>query len=145
MFSKFVAAAFGLFSLASVSVAPAHASTVTLTFDGVTNTCGACGPGFPASIMEQGYTISGSPAVHGGSGSVHLDDGGSSFSNTVSFSGPSSFDVNSLDVIGNGSKFLSGSYTPLAYNNVTFQGFSQRRTGCQRHLFRLGSLADCLT
>lgn len=126
MFTRIIAATFGLLSLAFMSIAPAHASTVTLTFDGVTNGCGVCGPGFPASITEQGYTISGSPSTIGGPGSVHLDDGGSSFSNTVSFSGPSSFAVTSVDVTGYGSHFgfdTRSGFSSLAYNNVLFQGF----------------------
>ncbi len=123
MMSRVLATVLGIVSFFALATAPASAATVTLTFDGVTNTCGACGPGFPSSIMESGYTIGGSPSNQTGGGSVHLDGGGTSFSNFVSISAPTRFAVNSLDVTGYASHFLSSTDTPLAYDNVLFEGF----------------------
>jgi len=123
MFSKFATAILFPLSLMIFALAPAHASTVTLNFDNISNSCGVCGPGFPTSIVEQGYTIGGSPADHSGSGSVHLDDGGTSFSNFVTISNTAQFAVASLRVIGYGSNFLDGNDRALAFNNVLFQGF----------------------
>ncbi len=109
----------------------AHASTVTLTFDGVANPCGVCPPDFPESVVESGYTISGYPGHPGfsGSGYVHLDDGGSPFSDFVSFTGPSRFNVVQLDLFGLGSELLTPvdpmatDYTRTPYLNVVFKGF----------------------
>lgn len=124
---RLVAALIGLFTLGLVFATSVSASTVTLNFNGVTNSCGACGPGFPTSIVEQGYTISGSPSTLVG-GSVHLDDAGTSFSNFVSISATNLFSVSALDVTGYTSKFLDGNGAPLAFGNVLFQGF---RNGVQ--------------
>jgi hypothetical protein len=106
--------------LAAAAALPARATT--LTFDSVSNSCGVC-PGFPTSVSESGYTISGSPATFGGTGQVHLDDSGTSFSNYMAVTGPGRFSVSRVDIFGMGSALVDVNDQPLAYNNVWFQGF----------------------
>ncbi len=94
----------------------------TLTFDGVPqgNLC----PPNPESIVESGFTISNCPGWFTEPGEIHLDDGGSSFQNSVGFSSSLSFDATSVAIQGLDWNFfddLSNELVP--YDNLLFEGF----------------------
>lgn len=93
--------------------AEASAATVTLTFDGVPS---AGGTG-PATIVESGYTISGTPDSYVTPGTVHLDDSGTGLNSWVGISGPVPFNPIQVDVTG-----LTGGLG-VTYDNVYFEGY----------------------
>lgn len=113
-------------ALASLALA-APAGAVTLTFDSLPQ-----GPGlFPATIIEQGVTISADPASDGllweiNPGTIHLDDGGTANTAWVTFATGGIFSARSMDAIGlSMASFVDDGeeVTPVPYDNVLVQGF----------------------
>jgi hypothetical protein len=113
-------------SLASatlVALSTSATNAVVLTFDGVPNGEIGCPPN-PTSIVESGFTISNCPGWFIEPGEIHLDDGGSSFQDSVGFSSSRPFDAISVAIQGLGSSFLDLDSDELVpYDNVLFEGF----------------------
>ncbi len=122
---KFSAVLAVYLSLAGV----AQAATITITLP-LEPPLGVGPYGGADSYVEQGVTVSGHPGKFGSGTGIHLDDGGTSYSNYIGFSYARTFDAVSVDIQGLGQALFvvnsgqSGlNWLPIAYNNVLFQGF----------------------
>ncbi len=108
-----------LLVVAALILAPSvsFGSTVTLTFDDLPSG----GDTGPREIVEKGVTIGGYSSSFE-SKSVHIDDGGTSWSDYVDFSTGAKFDILSVDILGLGQELYRND-TPKRFKNVLFEGF----------------------
>lgn len=112
-----------LVSAALIALSPIAANGATLTFDGVPEGGIGCPPN-PSSVVENGFVISNCPGYFIEPGEIHLDDGGTGFMSSVSFSASLPFDAESVAIQGLDWNFVDfDSNEPVPYDNVLFQGF----------------------
>jgi hypothetical protein len=107
---------------AFIALSPIATSGATLTFDGVPEGVFGCPPN-PSSIVESGFVISNCPGYFIEPGEIHLDDSGTEFQNSASFSANQPFDAESVVIQGLGWNFFDSDFSALSYDNVVFQGF----------------------
>lgn len=107
----------------ALSVSTAHAATV-IGFDGL-----PIGDTVPATYVESGVTVAGSPGSYTRAGAVHMDDGGSFYAKTIQITTGAAFSALGVDIFGLGQNSFVfddelGEPVATPHTNVWIRGFA---------------------
>ncbi|MDH2327697.1 VPLPA-CTERM sorting domain-containing protein [Cereibacter sp. SYSU M97828] len=106
----------------ALSVSTANAATV-ITFDSL-----PIGDTVPATYVESGVTVAGSPGSYTRAGAVHMDDGGTFYAKTIQITTGAAFSALGVDIFGLGqNSFIFdddlGEVVGVPHENVFIKGF----------------------